>query len=193
MKVKVFYGLKKDQFQTFDNKGIRLVATSLKTYPAEVKQIKGVKKDGYKAYKIETAKDLTKKNVCLREIKFNDEAELKVGDKVKVGDVFSEGDKVKITGKSKGSGFAGVIKRWGFSGGPRTHGQSDRERAPGSIGQGTDPGRVWKGKKMPGRMGSQTTTIKNLQVFKIDEENNEIWVKGVLPGKRGGLLKITKQ
>ena len=87
----------------------------------------------------------------------------------------------------------GVVKRWGFKGGPKTHGQSDRWRAPGSIGQGTDPGRVHKGKKMAGRMGGKRVTVRNLQVIKVDVEKQELWVAGVVPGNKGGLVEITRE
>lgn len=102
------------------------------------------------------------------------------------------GDLVNVSGISKGRGFTGVVKRWDFKGGPRTHGQSDRERAPGSIGQTTSPGRVWKGKKMAGRAGGQKVTIKNLKVFDFDKKNNILSVSGPVPGPRRGLVKIKK-
>lgn len=102
------------------------------------------------------------------------------------------GDKVKITGISKGKGFAGVIKRWKFAGGPRTHGQSDRERAPGSIGQSTTPGRVYKGKHMAGRMGGKQVTVKNLKVMEIKPEEKLLILKGLVPGNKKGKLKISK-
>ncbi|MEA2020483.1 MAG: 50S ribosomal protein L3 [Patescibacteria group bacterium] len=114
---------------------------------------------------------------------------------VKVDDLedFEVGDLVVVSGKTKGKGFAGVIKRWGFKGGPRTHGQSDRERAPGSIGGTTDPGRVWPGKKMPGRMGGNNITVKGLEILEIDEENNILKIKGSIPGPRGNEVTITKK
>lgn len=102
------------------------------------------------------------------------------------------GDKVKITGKTKGKGFLGVVGRWHFRGGPRTHGQSDRERAPGSIGQTTTPGRVYKGKKMSGRGGGKTVTIKGLKVFGINQEKKLLIVEGLVPGSKGKILKVTK-
>lgn len=105
---------------------------------------------------------------------------------------FKQGDLVSITGVSKGKGFAGVVKRWHFKGGPRTHGQSDRERAPGSSGSTTTPGRVHKGKRGPGRMGSEKITVKNLEILRIDPENNFLWVKGAVPGRRGAFLVINK-
>lgn len=128
----------------------------------------------------------------LREVRLSGKSELKVGDSVGVTDVFKVGDRVSVTGTSKGKGFAGVVKRWGFAGGPRTHGQSDRERAPGSIGQGTEIGRVFKGKKMGGRMGTDTVTVQNLQVVNIDESNNELALSGPVPGITGGLLIIKR-
>ena len=114
--------------------------------------------------------------------------EVKVGDKIKASDLFLKGDKISVSGVSKGKGFSGVVKRWGFAGGPKTHGQSDRERAPGSIGQTTTPGRVYKGKRMAGKMGKETVTIKNLQVMNITE--TDLTVKGLVPGPRGTLVTI---
>jgi ribosomal protein L3 len=110
----------------------------------------------------------------------------------RLGQVFKAGDPVKVTGWSKGKGFTGVMKRWGFKGGPRTHGQSDRQRAPGSIGQGTTPGRVFPGKKMPGRAGGNRVTISGLKVFEVDEEKSVLSVSGPIPGARNGKLIITK-
>jgi len=107
-------------------------------------------------------------------------------------DGFEAGDLVKVIGRSKGKGFTGVMKRWGFAGGPRTHGQSDRERAPGSIGQGTTPGRVHKGKKMAGRAGNQRTTIKNLPLLDINKEDKTFLIKGLLPGGRNASLIVFK-
>ena len=108
------------------------------------------------------------------------------------GDFLKPGDKVEISGLSKGKGFAGVIKRWGFHGGPKTHGQSDRHRAPGSIGSGTTPGRVYKGKKMAGHMGNVKSSAKNLEVVGIDKEKNLLTIKGAVPGATGGLVMVTK-
>jgi len=105
---------------------------------------------------------------------------------------FEAGDLIKVAGWSKGKGFTGVMKRWGFAGGPRTHGQSDRERAPGSIGQGTTPGRVHKGKKMAGRTGNQRTTIKNLTLLDINEKDKTFLIKGLLPGGRNASLIVFK-
>ena len=126
----------------------------------------------------------------LREFKFD--GEVKVGQEVRLGDVFSKGSLVDIVGISKGKGFAGVVKRHGFAGGPRTHGQSDRERAPGSIGATTTPGRVYKGTKMAGHMGTQRVKVQALEVSNIDKESNVLSLKGSVPGPTGGLLIIEK-
>lgn len=116
---------------------------------------------------------------------------IKEGDKITVS-TFEPGDQIKITGTTKGKGFAGGVKRWGFHGGPKTHGQSDRHRAPGSIGAGTTPGRVYKGKHMAGHMGSAKITINGLEVIDVDVANNLLTVKGAVPGARNGFLIIEK-
>jgi large subunit ribosomal protein L3 len=107
-----------------------------------------------------------------------------------LADVFEPGDWVDVVGVSKGRGFAGVVKRYGFRGGPKTHGQSDRQRAPGSIGAGSTPGRVVKGKRMPGRMGGVRVTAQNLRVELVDPERNLLAVRGSVPGSRGGLVMV---
>ncbi len=115
------------------------------------------------------------------------DGEVQIGDEIK-SEVFSSGDKVSVKGISKGKGFAGVVKRHGFHGGPKTHGQSDRHRAPGSIGAGTSPGRVLKGKKMAGRMGQETITIADREVVEV--KDNLVLIKGPIPGSRGDLVSI---
>jgi len=188
----------------------RLPVTWVKVDPCVITQIKHKDKNGYEAVQLGTGtrrtKKLTKplqnhlKNVTtdnksprhIKEVRVEKDSELKVGDFIKLEDVFKKGDVIAVTGISKGKGFAGVVKRWGFAGGPKTHGQSDRERAPGSIGQRTTPGRVYKGKKMAGRMGSDQITVKGLTVIDIDLENNHIAVAGAVPGKTGGLIFIKK-
>lgn len=113
--------------------------------------------------------------------------EVSAGDDVKA-EFFNEGEKVSITGITKGKGFQGVVKRWGFKGGQRTHGQSDRLRAPGSIGAGTDPGRVWKGKKMGGRMGGDVRTFKDREIVGINDQY--LLISGSIPGSNGDLVSI---
>lgn len=124
----------------------------------------------------------------VKEFNVEDGADLKLGTKVEID--LEIGDLVNITGTTKGKGFQGVVKRWGFAGGPKTHGQSDRHRAPGSIGGGTTPGRVYKGKKMPGRMGGKIKTVEGLKVAFIDKNEMIIGVKGAVPGNKNGVLYI---
>jgi large subunit ribosomal protein L3 len=127
----------------------------------------------------------------IKEVKVTNIDSIKDGDQVTVSS-FTKQDLVKITGTTKGHGFAGGIKRWGFHGGPKTHGQSDRHRAAGSIGQGTTPGRVYKGKHMAGHYGASVQTTTNIEVFAIDEQNNIIEVIGAVPGHKNGILIIEK-
>jgi large subunit ribosomal protein L3 len=207
--LKGILGKKIDQTQKFTSQGERIPVTRIQAGPCPVVQIKTKDKDGYWAIQLglgskkkankplegHLKKAKTTPPLFLVEIRFDDPQEkidFQPGDVVTVDKIFKPGDIVDVTGTSKGKGFAGVVKRWGFAGGPRTHGQSDRERAPGSIGAGTTPGRVWKGKKMPGHLGHQQTTIKNLQVFAIDPKENLLLIKGLVPGPRGGLLMIKK-
>jgi len=204
-------GIKKEVNQRFTQDGTRIPVTRVKAGPCHVVQVRKEKKDGYHAVQIGWGEKkitkikkplkghlkgakLEKAPRFLREIRlekpFGDE--IKVGGRIKITDIFQPGDQVKVTGWSKGKGFTGVMKRWGFKGGPRTHGQSDRERAPGSIGQGTTPGRVHKGKKMPGRSGNARIAVKGLTLQAVDEENEELLIKGLVPGARNGFLIITK-
>ncbi len=136
---------------------------------------------------------LTNKLRFLRSFDVADIGDIKPGSEIKLGDVFGVGDVIRVTGISKGKGFAGVVKRHGFAGGPRTHGQSDRERAPGSIGQTTTPGRVYRGKRMAGRMGSDRVTQRGLQVVAMDATTNMLTIKGLVPGGQNGLLIIQKE
>ena len=207
-------GSKVKMGQTFVE-GTRVPVTWIKTGPCVVTNIKNMDRDGHWAVQLgfgernlkNTSKPLQghlkkinqKSNIkdqklprYLREVKLDKEPEFKVGDVINISDIFKKGDVVAVTGTSKGKGFAGVVKRWKFRGGPRTHGQSDRERAPGSIGQGTTPGRVYKGKHMAGRMGGGTVTVKNLIVVDIDTQNNALAVSGPVPGIPKNLLIIKK-
>jgi large subunit ribosomal protein L3 len=128
-----------------------------------------------------------------REVELSTEGEApKAGDHISLTSSFEVGDVIEVQGVSKGKGFAGVMKRHNFHGGSRTHGQSDRARAPGSIGQRTTPGRVHKGKRMAGRMGTDTKTVKGLVVLHIDTELGELWVSGPVPGHHESLLRVTK-
>jgi large subunit ribosomal protein L3 len=165
--------------------GFRVPVTKIQINPSEVKSIKTEEKNGYWAVQLSYGR-------FLREVRVTSEPEDKVGDQVKASDIFSVGDVIAVTGISKGKGFAGGVNRWHFKGGSKTHGQSDRQRAPGSIGTTTTPGRVLKGKKMAGRMGSDTVTVKNLHVISVDPEKFELTVSGQVPGNSGDLVKIRK-
>ena len=127
----------------------------------------------------------------LREFPDADIASRTIGEEIKA-DIFKAGDVVDVTGTSKGKGFAGVVKRYHFRGGPKTHGQSDRVRAPGSIGSGTTPGRVVKGLRMAGHMGQERVTTQNVKIVRVDAEKNLILIKGTVPGVNGGLVMIRK-
>lgn len=208
-------GKKIDQTQKFTEEGKRIPVTLIKAGSCPVVQVKTDTHDGYWAVQLGFGTMKTTRATkpilghlkkaglkqtprFLREIKVSEEMgeslkKIKPDDQITVDQVFKAGDKVSVTGISKGKGFAGVVKRWGFAGGPRTHGQSDRERAPGSIGQATMPGRVHKGKKMAKRMGGEKVTIKGLKVLEIDKEKHLLILKGLVPGAKGGLLLIKKQ
>lgn len=177
--------------------------TVIKAGPCVVTQIKKEEKDGYEAVQLgygdvkpqRVNKPMAghyKKANCapkrfLAEVPLDPSA-YKPGQEVKA-DIFSQGDRADITGISKGKGFAGVVKRWGFRGGPASHG-STFHRAPGSVGQCATPSRVFKGKKLPGRMGGNRVTVKNLEIVRVDKSRDLILVKGAVPGPRGSLLII---
>jgi large subunit ribosomal protein L3 len=189
-KMKFILGEKLKMSQIFDEEGNRIPVTLIKAGPCQVTQIKKKEKDGYEAIQIGYLKKKKGKFRHLRE--FRDEGlkidDFQVGQEIDVS-VFKEGDLVSVSGESKGKGFQGGVKRWGFSGRPASHGTKHEEREIGSIGAST-PSRVIKGKKMPGRMGGERVTVKNLKVVKVDKENNLLYVKGAVPGKRGTILEI---
>ena len=201
---KALIGKKVGMTQIFDEEGKVIPVTAIEVGPCTVTQIKTVEQDGYSAVQLgfgeikekkltRPAKGhFTKSNITpkkyLREFKLDQASELKVGDELKA-DVFEIGDKVDIQGTSKGKGFQGVIKRHGQSRGPMGHG-SMYHRRPGSMGPTSTPGRVFKGKKLPGHMGAETVTIQNLDVVRVDLDKNVILVKGSVPGAKGAILKI---
>lgn len=188
----------------------RVPVTYVTAGPCVVTQVKTSEKDGYQAVQIGIGikkiknitkplqghlKSLIKDNFApryLREVKVESLQDLQKGTEVKSNEVFKVGDIVSATAVSKGKGFAGVVKRYHFRGGPKTHGQSDRQRHPGSIGATTTPGRVLKGKRMAGRMGGEQVTIKGLMIVSIDNEKGEMAVSGAVPGVTGGLLILKK-
>lgn len=193
-------GQKLGQTQKFTKDGRRLPVSMVLTGPCTViwqKEKKaqisfGERKNTDKAVLGHVKKaGLEKGPLFLSEVEVL-EGEYKAGDKIFASDLLKSGDIVDVTGISRGKGFTGVVKRWHFKGGPRTHGQSDRERAPGSIGQTTTPGRVYKGKKMAGRSGFEQVTIKNLQVFEVDKEKNIVYLVGLIPGVVDSEIKIIK-
>jgi len=187
---------------TLENGGM-VGVTAIEAGPCFVTQVKDLDKDGYsavqlgfgRAKRLNAAQKGHLKNIAevrhLHECRDVDVSSVKRGDKVDVG-FLNSGDFVSVSGLSKGRGFAGVVKRYHFAGGPKTHGQSDRHRAPGSIGATTSPGRVLKGKRMAGRMGGKKTTVRNIRVVKVDADRGLLLVEGSAPGAKNGLLIIKK-
>ena len=201
---KVIIGKKVGMTQVFGDKGVVIPVTVIEAGPCNVVQVKTCETDGYDAVKLGFGeikdKKLTKPakgqfaklklqpKKHLREFRVSNIAEYTVGNEVKA-DVFAEGDMVDIQGTTKGKGFQGVIKRHGQHRGPMGHG-SMYHRRPGSMGSTSTPGRVFKGKKLPGHMGVQTVTIQNLDVVRVDMDKNVLLVKGSVPGPKGAILKI---
>lgn len=197
-------GKKIGMTQIFDDNGVAIPITVIEAGPCYVTQLLTSEKDGYSAVQIGFDEikpsritngemgHLKRNNLpplrFLREFR-TDDPQVAEGDKVTV-DQFEIGELVDIVGTSKGRGFQGGVKRYNFGGGPKTHGQSDRMRAPGSRGAGTTPGRVFKGSRGPGHMGHERVTVQNLKVAYLDPERNLIGVKGAIPGARGGLIMI---
>jgi len=188
----------------FDDSGSPVVATVIEAGPCTVVQVKNQETDGYFSVQMGFIEQMEKRvtkpvlghfkkagtvpSRILREIR-DYEGDVKVGDTIKA-DQFSVGDTIHVTGFSKGRGFAGVVKRYGFAGGPKSHGQSDRHRAPGSIGQSAYPKRVFKGLRMGGRMGNKKITVRNLRVVKVVPEKNLLYVSGAVPGARNSIVEI---
>ncbi|HHV60244.1 MAG TPA: 50S ribosomal protein L3 [Clostridiaceae bacterium] len=202
---KCILGKKVGMTQIFDDKGMVVPVTVIEAGPCLVVQKKTLENDGYNAIKVgfEDVKEkrlnkpdkghFTKANLSLkkhlREFRIENADQYEVGQEIKVGDMFAAGDKVDVSGISKGKGYQGVIKRYGLHTGRRTHG-SKYHRGVGSMGSNTSPGRVLKGKKMPGHMGVNKVTVQNLDVVKVDSEKNLLAIKGAVPGPRGGLIVV---
>tara|TARA_B100000929_G_scaffold261175_1_gene225803 strand:+ start:348 stop:965 length:618 start_codon:yes stop_codon:yes gene_type:complete len=193
--------------QIFDENGSVIPVTILQAGPCCITQIKTLDNDGYDAVQIaygdKKEKNTNKpleghfKKAGVTPKKFLVEFDIVPGFDYEMGQVFNasifkQGDSVKVTGTSKGRGFSGVMKRHGFGGGPKTHGQREHPRSAGSIGQASDPSRVFKGVKMPGQYGNKKMTVENLKVVKIDTENNHIFVKGAVPGSNNGMVIVNK-
>lgn len=200
--IKGMIGRKIGMTQLFQDDG-EVVVTAIEVGPCFVSQVKTEAKDGYNAVQLgfgETKRLNSPERghlkgmgqfKYLREFSAEDIESVEVGQKVDV-DMFKSGDLVNVTGISKGKGFAGVVKRHHFAGGPKTHGQSDRHRAPGSIGATTSPGRVLKGTRMAGHMGNWRVTVRNLKVIDVDLSRHLLLVEGAVPGSNKGLLLIKK-
>lgn len=205
--MKGIIGKKIGMTQVFDEKGLVTPVTVIEAGPCFVTQIRSADKDGYLAVQLgfnETKPQrlskgqlghLKRNNLpalrVLREfrVRSSESPDVQEGQQIKV-DVFTKGDHVDVIGVSKGRGFAGTIKRHNFKRQPKTHGQSDRERAPGSVGMTTTPGRTFKGQRMAGRMGNDRVTAENLEVMVIDPERNLLAVRGSVPGAKGGIVLI---
>ena len=201
-------GKKLGMTRVFDEAGNVVAATVIEAGPNVVTQVKTLEKDGYRAVQIgfgarkpkhvtKAVQGQTRKSgkgpfEVVRELRdFDHGRELQVGDEIKCS-IFNPGELVKVTGITKGLGFQGVVRRHHFGGGPKTHGQSDRMRAPGSLGQSSYPSRVFKGLKMAGRMGGVQQTVRNLRVVKVDEANNLLIIKGAVPATDKGIVLIRK-
>jgi len=203
--VKAILGKKVGMTQVFSEDGEAIPVTVIEAGPCYVAQVKTPERDGYRAAQLafeevkpqrlsggekgHLARNELPPLRHLHEFRLREDEEPDEGRRILV-DVFEVGDRVDVVGTSKGRGFAGVVKRYGFRGGPKTHGQSDRLRAPGSIGATTGQGHVWKGQRMPGRMGGVRVTAQNLRVEVVDPERNLLAVRGSVPGPRGGLVMI---
>lgn len=199
-------GKKTNQAQGFLEDGKRIPLSYVSVSGNFVSQIRTTEKEGYQSLQLAfgTKKKINKPTAghirkagleklprFFREIRVSELPDIQVGTEIIPADVFKPGDIVNVTGVSKGKGYAGVVKRYHFKGGPRTHGQSDRERAPGSIGQTTTPGRVYKGKKMAGRMGHEKVTIENLEIIDVTNDG-VLLIKGLIPGSVNSLVVIKK-
>jgi large subunit ribosomal protein L3 len=197
-------GKKIGMSQIFDEKGDRIPATLVEAGPCQILQVKTKEKDGYESFQMGFVKktrkikktEKGKEFEIIREFIVNEDKSSSPSSPIKVGSIidvsiFKEGDKVKISGVSKGKGFQGAVKRWGFSGRNATHGVKHEHRTLGSVGT-SFPERVIKGRKMPGRTGGDRTTVKNLKIIKVDKENNLLAIRGALPGAKGTLLEIRR-
>lgn len=196
-------GRKVGMTQVFQDDGTMVAVSVVAIQPNTVTRLRTPERDGYTAVQLGTdvvgklsrpeagqLKDLPKVRT-IREFRVDDAAGFEVGQTMNLGDLFTAGDEVDVTGVSKGKGMSGVIKRHNFKRGPKTHG-SDHHRAPGSIGPGTTPGRVYRGLRMAGHMGDETVTVKKVRVVRADPDRNLLLVTGSLPGARGGLILVKK-
>ena len=210
--MKGIIGKKVGMTQIFDDNGQIVPVTVIQAGPCYVTQIRTEERDGYTAVQLGFDELTSKRNGSsrlnkpkqghlkrsgldmpdlrvLREFRVK-ELDVEEGQRLTVADAFEKGERVDVVGTSKGRGYAGTIKRHGFNRGPKTHGQSDRERAPGSIGATSTPGRVLKGMRMAGRMGGDRVTAQNLEVIAVDADKNLLALRGSVPGAKGGIVLI---
>lgn len=206
--INTLLGIKKEMTSDYDTRGRRVAVTKVAVSPNFITQVKTVEKDGYNAVQVAMGSKKSVKSPqkghfkkagvaenlrFVKETRTNEDEGLTAGTEIAINKVLRKGDEVKVTGTEKGRGFQGGVRRHGFHGvGMRTHGQSDRQRAPGSIGTGTTPGRVLKGKRMAGHMGNETATTRGLEVISVSKSQGIVTIKGAIPGPYGGLVKITK-
>ncbi|MDD3096077.1 MAG: 50S ribosomal protein L3 [Candidatus Neomarinimicrobiota bacterium] len=199
-------GKKIGMTRIFDERGRNIPVTVIEAGPCYVTQIKTAETDGYTAVQIgfeEVREKVVSKPELghlkaagkvlrnLKEFRVETVDDLKVGDEIHV-DIFKKGDIISVTGRSKGKGFQGTVRRHNFNGGPKSHGQKDRLRAPGSIGASSSPSRVMKGMRMAGHMGDETVTVSNIEVVEIRPDKNILLLKGSVPGSRNGIIQIVK-
>lgn len=201
---KAIIGKKIGMSQIFEADGKIIPVTVIEAGPCAVVQKKTLQKDGYNAIQVSFG-SVKSKNVCkpiaghykkagveasriLKEFKFENSQEYALGQIIKAN-IFAEGDKVDVSGVSKGKGFSGTIKRWNFHIGPKAHG-SGYHRGVGSMGSNSDPSRVFKNKKMPGQYGNANCTVQNLKIVKVDADRNLLLIKGAIPGARGGVVVV---
>jgi large subunit ribosomal protein L3 len=198
-------GRKLGMTTVFSERGEAVPVTVVEAGPNIVTQIRTKERDGYEAVQLGFG-DIAQRKLSkpvqgqmqnntyvrhLREMPADDVAQHTPGDIIDV-DLFTANDLVDVTGWSKGKGFQGVVRRHGFAGGPKTHGQSDRHRAPGSLGAGTNPGKVWKGMRMAGRMGNARNTVQRLRIVRVDQDRHLLLIRGSVPGPKNGLLFVRR-
>ena len=208
MAIDFLIGRKVGMTRIFDELGSDFPVTIIEAGPCSVTQIKSVEKDGISSVQIgfvDKSKRHTKKSEkghfekvgvpikkFVKEFASDKLEDVEPGQEINA-DIFETGDFVSVTGVSKGKGFAGHMKRHGFSGGRRSHGKNSVMRKAGSIGAGSDPSRVWPGSRMAGRMGNAQVSVKNLEVARVEKDNNLIFIKGAIPGARNGIVYLSKQ
>lgn len=201
MTIEGILGRKLGMTQLFDEAGVVRPVTVVQAGPNVVVQVKTQDRDGYEAVQVGfgEAKRLNKptrghvkdhgKPQLMREFSVDNIGDYEVGQAIGP-EVFEAGALVDVVGTSKGKGFAGGVKRYHFAGGPKTHGQSDRHRAPGSVGAGTTPGRVWKNTRMAGHLGAKRITVRNITVLQSDPERGLLFLRGAVPGATNGIVQI---